>query len=147
MNYKSSERETLIPSFLRPTIIIAHLYGKTIGLDGNNNAGLGEANIRVDINDNPLDYLSAMRQIYINWYSAVQSELRSLLEKKCFEITFLSPGFTVIGCRWVFKRKLKSKPIGDDISKHSLNENNIIKNVVKNGLEREIKNGPQRESQ
>ena len=32
MNYKSSEKETLIPSSLKPIIIIAHLYGKTIGL-------------------------------------------------------------------------------------------------------------------
>jgi hypothetical protein len=59
-----------------------------------------------------------MRQAYTCWYPAVQSELRSLLNTKCFEIAFLPPGRTAIGCRWVFKRKLESKPIGEDVSKH-----------------------------
>jgi len=71
-------------------------------------AGLG-TNIRVDINGDPLDFFSAMRQDYTNWYPAIQSELKSLLDTKWFEITFLPPGRTAIGCRWVFKRKTESK--------------------------------------
>ena len=66
MNYESSEGKTLIFSSSRPTMIIAYLYGKIIGLNSNNDAGLEKANIQVDINSNLLDYLSAIRQAYIN---------------------------------------------------------------------------------
>jgi hypothetical protein len=37
-----------------------------------------------------------MRQDYTNWYPAIQSELKSLLDTKWFEITFLPPGITAI---------------------------------------------------
>jgi Reverse transcriptase (RNA-dependent DNA polymerase) len=97
-------------------MIAAQPHRKITG-PGGFGAGLG-ANIRVDINGDPLDF-SAMRQDYTNWYPAIQSELKSLLDTKWFEITFLPPGRTAIGCRWVFKRKMESKPIGEDSLEHS----------------------------
>jgi Reverse transcriptase (RNA-dependent DNA polymerase)/Integrase core domain len=106
-----------IPTSSCATTMVAQPRRKITG-PGGYGAGL-VANIRVDVNGDPLDFSSAMRQNYTNWYPAIQSELKSLLDTKCFEITFLPPGRTAIGCRWVFKRKMESKPIGEDSLEHS----------------------------
>ena len=44
------------------------------------------------------------------------SEIESLMAIRCFEITFLPPGKTAIGCRWVFKRKMEARPVENQIS-------------------------------
>ena len=52
-----------IPSFSRSTMMTALSHGRITGSEGS--AGL-IANIRVDVNDDPLDYCSAMLQDHIN---------------------------------------------------------------------------------
>jgi Reverse transcriptase (RNA-dependent DNA polymerase) len=80
------------------------------GFSGNTGS---RARIRVDMNGDPLDFRSAMEQAYSNWHPAVLTEVESLIKTDCFTITFLPPGKTAIGCKWVFKRKTESAPIED----------------------------------
>ena len=85
-------------------------HGRITGSEGS--AG-SVANIRVDVNSDPLDYCSAMLQDHTNWDPAVQAEVKSQIENETFEMTFLPSGKTAIGCRWVFKRKDEAVPIVD----------------------------------
>jgi Reverse transcriptase (RNA-dependent DNA polymerase) len=84
------------------------------GRKGPSGGAGSQANIRVDINDNPLDFRSAMEQDHTNWHPAVLTEISSLLEANCFEFTILPLGKTAIGCRWVFKRKIEAVPTVSD---------------------------------
>ena len=82
--------------------------------DSGGGAGLSiirPTKIRVNINGDPLDFRSIMRQDYTNWDPAVKAEIRSLIKNEVFELIFLPPGKTTIGSRWVFKRKEKAVPI------------------------------------
>ena len=105
-------RDKPIPMSSWPTMAVAQPHRRK-GSGGG--AGWG-ANIRVDTNGDPLDFCSAMEQDYVNWHPAVMSEIESLMAIRCFEITFLPPGKTAIGCRWVFKRKMEARPVENQIS-------------------------------
>ena len=91
-------------------MLTALSHGRITGFEGG--AEL-EANIRVDVNGDPLDFCSAMLQDHTNWDPAVQAEIKSQIENETFKITFLSSGKTAIDCRWVFKRKDEAVPIID----------------------------------
>ena len=67
-NIMNKERDIFIPIFSRVTMMIAYLYRKILG-PSSINAGLNsyynnKANIWVDINKDPLDYLLAIKQAY-----------------------------------------------------------------------------------
>ena len=79
------------------------------------------ANIRVDLNGDPLDFRSAMEHDYTNWYPAAMAEIESQKKTNSFAVTFLPPGKTAIGCRWVFKRKTESIPVEERKSSTSAN--------------------------
>ena len=54
----------------------------------------------------------------------MKAEIKSLIKNEIFEITFLPPGKTAIGSRWVFKRKKEAVPIKQAIdSDHDANNN------------------------
>ena len=44
----------------------------------------------------------------------VKAEIKSQVQNGTFDITFLPPGKTAIGCRWVFKRKEEIVPVEED---------------------------------
>ena len=41
------------------------------------------------------------------WKEAIDSEMKSLLENNSWHLTDLPKGFKTVGCRWVFKKKLR----------------------------------------
>jgi Reverse transcriptase (RNA-dependent DNA polymerase)/Integrase core domain len=105
--YSSFLRDTPIPNSSRPTMLIALSHGRK----GSGGGAGSPANIRVDINGDPLDFRSAMKQNHTNWYPAVVSEIDAQIKNGSFEITFLPPEKTAIGCRWVFKKKTEVTPV------------------------------------
>ena len=42
------------------------------------------------------------------WKEAINSEIESIMHNHTWEIVDLPPGTKTIGCKWIFKRKLKS---------------------------------------
>lgn len=43
-----------------------------------------------------------------NWQQAMDSELQALVSNQTWTLTYLSPGKTPIGCKWVYKIKHRS---------------------------------------
>ena len=41
------------------------------------------------------------------WKEAIQSEIDSILSNKTWEIVDIPPGIKPIGCKWIFKKKMK----------------------------------------
>src|ERR1700722_7851089 len=115
-------RDPPIPNSSWPTVMIAQSHGRK----GPGGGAGSKANIRVDMNGDPLDFRSAMEQSYTDWNPAVKAKIRSQIENGTFDITFLPPGKTAIGCRWVFKRKEESVPedLADESYSIATNPNN-----------------------
>ncbi|XP_075492405.1 putative mitochondrial protein AtMg00820 [Primulina tabacum] len=42
------------------------------------------------------------------WKEAINSEMESILQNHTWELVNLHPGSKPLGCKWVFKRKMKS---------------------------------------
>ena len=42
------------------------------------------------------------------WREAINSELDSIMSNHVWELVDLPPGTKAIGCKWIFKRKLKA---------------------------------------
>ena len=103
-------RDTPILKSPWPTVLLtAQSHG---GRSSGGGAGsIVAANIRVDVNGDPLDF---MRQNYTDWNPAVKAEIKSQVQNGTFDITFLPPEKTAIGCRWVFKRKEEIVPVEED---------------------------------
>ena len=92
-------RDTLMPNFSWPTVLMtAQSHGRK-GSEGGAGLPGGQANIQVDVNGDPLDFCSAMKQNYTNWNAAIKAEINSLMRNKTFEITFLSLKKIAISCK------------------------------------------------
>ena len=56
----------------------------------------------------PTSYKEAMSSLEAPfWKEAINSEIESILQNNTWEIVELPPRRKVIGCKWVFKNKLK----------------------------------------
>ena len=44
----------------------------------------------------------------LSWKEAINSEVESILQNHTWELVYLPPGSKPIGCKWIFKRKLKA---------------------------------------
>ena len=75
------------------------LTAQSHGRKGSGGGAGSKANIRVDVNGDPLEFRSAAEQDYTNWHLAVDAEIKSQIENGTFEVTFLPPEKTAIGCR------------------------------------------------
>ncbi|KAM1873109.1 hypothetical protein ACFX13_006993 [Malus domestica] len=60
------------------------------------------------IEGDPTTYKEAMISVDAPfWKEAINSEVESILQNNTWELTDLPPGTTPIGCKWVFRKKLK----------------------------------------
>ncbi|CAL9030102.1 unnamed protein product [Prunus brigantina] len=60
------------------------------------------------VEGDPTTYREAMISIDAPfWKKAINSEVESILQNNTWELTDLPPGTTPIGCKWVFRKKLK----------------------------------------
>ncbi|KAM2709368.1 hypothetical protein EV2_047063 [Malus domestica] len=60
------------------------------------------------IEGDPTTYEEAMISVDTPfWKEAINSEVESILQNNTWELTDLPPGTTPIGCKWVFRKKLK----------------------------------------
>ncbi|CAL2241227.1 unnamed protein product [Prunus armeniaca] len=60
------------------------------------------------VEGDPTTYREAMISIDAPfWKEAINSEIESILQNNTWELTDLPPGTTPIGCKWVFRKKLK----------------------------------------
>lgn len=58
--------------------------------------------------DEPSTYIEAMSSSDAPfWKEAINSEIESILQNNTWELTNLPPGNKAIGCKWVFRKKLK----------------------------------------
>lgn len=58
--------------------------------------------------DEPSTYTEAMSSLDAPfWEEAINSEIESTLQNNTWELTNLPPGNKAIGCKWVFRKKLK----------------------------------------
>ena len=61
------------------------------------------------IEDDPKTYQEAMKSIDATfWKDAVHNELESIMANHTWELVELPRGWKTIGCKWVFKKKLKA---------------------------------------
>ena len=61
------------------------------------------------IEDDPRTYEEAMSSIDASfWQDAIKSEIDSLLTNQTWEVVDLPRGNNPIGCKWIFKKKLKT---------------------------------------
>ena len=60
------------------------------------------------IEGDPTTYKEAMISVDAPfWKEVINSEVESILQNNTWELTDLPPGTTPIGCKWVFRKKLK----------------------------------------
>lgn len=43
----------------------------------------------------------------MHWKGVVKSEIDSIISNRTWELVDLTPACTIIGCKWIFRRKLK----------------------------------------
>ena len=61
------------------------------------------------IEDNPKTYQDAIKSVDATfWKDAIHSELESIMANHTWELVELPRGCKTIGCKWVFKKKLKA---------------------------------------
>ena len=61
------------------------------------------------IEDDPKTYQEAMKSVDATfWKDAIHSELESIVANHTWELVELLRGCKTIGCKWVFKKKLKA---------------------------------------
>lgn len=69
---------------------------------------LGKDFITYNIEGDPVTYRDAMASPEAKqWKEAIKSEMDSIVSNATWELIELPPGCSTIGCKWVFKRKLK----------------------------------------
>ena len=60
------------------------------------------------IEDSPTTFEDAMKSLDSPfWKEAVDNEMNSLIQNHTWELTNLPPGCKTIGCKWIFKKKLR----------------------------------------
>ena len=60
------------------------------------------------VEDSPISYEEAIRSIDSSfWKEAIDNEIQSILQNQTWELTDLPLGCKPIGCKWVFKKKLR----------------------------------------
>ncbi|KAL0409747.1 UNVERIFIED_CONTAM: hypothetical protein Sradi_1909100 [Sesamum radiatum] len=58
--------------------------------------------------DDPITFKDAMASSEAKqWKEAVKSEMDSIISNETWKLVDLPPGYTTIGCKWIFKKKLK----------------------------------------
>ena len=56
----------------------------------------------------PMNFSEAMSSLDAPfWKEAINSEMESIMQNNTWEIVELPPGNKAIGCKWIFKKKLK----------------------------------------
>ncbi|KAL2237188.1 UNVERIFIED_CONTAM: Retrovirus-related Pol polyprotein from transposon TNT 1-94 [Sesamum indicum] len=64
--------------------------------------------VAYNIEDDPITFKDAMASSEAKqWKEAVKSEMDSIVSNGTWVLVDLPPGCTIIGCKWIFKRKLK----------------------------------------
>ena len=60
------------------------------------------------VDDDPKTYEEAMGSVGASfWKEAINSELESIMANQTWELVDLPKGNRAIGCKWIFKRKMK----------------------------------------
>ena len=69
---------------------------------------LGDGFYTFLIDDNPRSYKEVITSLDASfWKEAINSEIESIMCNHTWELVNLPPGAKTIGCKWIFKRKLK----------------------------------------
>ncbi|KAL0383034.1 UNVERIFIED_CONTAM: Retrovirus-related Pol polyprotein from transposon TNT 1-94 [Sesamum calycinum] len=64
--------------------------------------------VTYNIEDDPVTFKDAMASLEAKqWKEAVKSEMDSIVSNGTWELVDLPPGCTTIGCKWIFKKKLR----------------------------------------
>ncbi|KAL2248476.1 UNVERIFIED_CONTAM: Retrovirus-related Pol polyprotein from transposon TNT 1-94 [Sesamum indicum] len=64
--------------------------------------------VTYNIEDDPITFKDAMASLEAKqWKQAVKSEMDSIVSNGTWVLVDVPPGCTTIGCKWIFKRKLK----------------------------------------
>ncbi|KAL0300940.1 UNVERIFIED_CONTAM: Retrovirus-related Pol polyprotein from transposon TNT 1-94 [Sesamum radiatum] len=64
--------------------------------------------VTYNIEDDPVTFKNAMASLEAKqWKEAVKSEMDSIVSNGTWVLVDLPPGCTTIGCKWIFKKKLK----------------------------------------
>ncbi|KAL0449202.1 UNVERIFIED_CONTAM: Retrovirus-related Pol polyprotein from transposon TNT 1-94 [Sesamum latifolium] len=64
--------------------------------------------VTYNIEDDPVTFKDAMASSKANqWKETVKSEIGSIVSNGTWVLVDLPPGCTTIGCKWIFKKKLK----------------------------------------
>ncbi|KAL0334071.1 UNVERIFIED_CONTAM: Retrovirus-related Pol polyprotein from transposon RE1 [Sesamum angustifolium] len=64
--------------------------------------------ITYNIEDDPITFKDGMASSKAKqWKEASKSEMDSIISNETWKLVDLPPGYTTIGCKWIFKRKQK----------------------------------------
>ncbi|KAK4400511.1 Retrovirus-related Pol polyprotein from transposon RE1 [Sesamum angolense] len=64
--------------------------------------------VTYNIKDSPVTFKDVMASLKAKqWKEAVKSEMDSIVSNRTWVLVNLPPGCTTIGCKWIFKKKLK----------------------------------------
>ncbi|KAL0387552.1 UNVERIFIED_CONTAM: Retrovirus-related Pol polyprotein from transposon TNT 1-94 [Sesamum radiatum] len=64
--------------------------------------------VTYNIEDDPITFKDAMASSEVKqWKEAIKSEMDSIVSNGIWVLIDLPPGCTIVGCKWIFKKKLK----------------------------------------
>ncbi|KAL0375679.1 UNVERIFIED_CONTAM: Retrovirus-related Pol polyprotein from transposon TNT 1-94 [Sesamum calycinum] len=64
--------------------------------------------VTYNIEDDPITFRDAMASSEVKqWKEAIKSEMDSIVSNGIWVLIDLPPGCTIVGCKWIFKKKLK----------------------------------------
>ena len=77
-------------------------------VEGNNNSINRYGPICYNLENDPETFEEAIKsQDSAFWKEAIQEEMDSIMGNKTWKLVDLPPGSKPIGCKWIFKRKMK----------------------------------------
>ncbi|KAE9597583.1 putative RNA-directed DNA polymerase [Lupinus albus] len=77
-------------------------------VEGTNDSINSYGPICYNLDCDPETYDEAMKsQDYAFWKEAIQEEIDSIMGNKTWKLVDLPPGSKPIGCKWIFKKKMK----------------------------------------